>query len=88
MTESRKLVRAKLSLRGLGDLLNNVSRACWVVGVSRQHFHDIKSTQEEGGIDALRAQNRRRPFLEKRVSHEVEDAIAALADGFPAYGQV
>jgi len=88
MTQSQKLVRAKLSLLELGELLNNVSQACRVMGVSRQHFYDIKSAYEEGGIEALKEQNRCRPNLKNRVSQEVEDAIVALADEFPAYGQV
>lgn len=89
MTQSQKLVRAKLSLLELGDLLKNVSEACRVMGVSRQHFYDIKQAYEEGGVEALREHSRRhKPLHKNRVSQELEAAIVALAEEFPAYGQV
>jgi len=50
MPKSQKLIRAKLSLLELGDLFKNTSDACRVMGVSRQHFYDIKKTYEKGGI--------------------------------------
>ena len=89
MTRSQKLVRAKLSLLELGDLLNNVSQACRVMGVSRQHFYDIKNAYEEGGVEALAEQTRRnKPLHKNRVSQELEDAVVAVAEEFPAFGQV
>lgn len=89
MTQSQKLIRAKLSLLELGDLLNNVSKACRVMGVSRQHFYDIKEAYEEGGVEALAEQTRRnKPNHKNRVSQEVEDAVVAMAEEFPAFGQV
>jgi len=89
MTQSQKLVRAKLSLLELGSLLKNVSEACRVMGVSRQHFYDIKQAYESGGIDALAEHNRRsKPLHKNRVSQEIEDAVVVLAESFPAFGQV
>ncbi|MBX7256296.1 MAG: helix-turn-helix domain-containing protein, partial [Candidatus Hydrogenedentes bacterium] len=88
MTQSNKLVRAKLSLLELGELLNNVSQACRTMGVSRQHFYDIKQAYEEGGIEALREQSRRKPNHRNRVAPEIEEAIVKVAEDFPAYGQV
>lgn len=89
MTQSQKLIRAKLSLLELGKLLNNVSEACRVSGVSRQHFYDIKKAYEEGGVEALAEQTRRnKPLHKNRVSQEVEDAVVAVAQEFPAFGQV
>ena len=88
MTQSQKLVRAKRSLLELGELLNNVSQACRVMGVSRQHFYDIKQAYEEGGLEALKEQSRRKPNLKNRIAQEIEDAVVVLADEFPAFGQV
>ena len=48
MTTQEKLIRSKLSLLELGESLNNVSKACKIHGVSRQHFYDIKKAYEKG----------------------------------------
>ena len=58
MTQTDKLVRAKMSLIELGEYLKNVSQACRINGVSRQHFYDLKKAYQEGGIEALKEQNR------------------------------
>ena len=72
MTQSQKLIRAKLSLLELGSLLKNVSEACRVMGVSRQHFYDIKKAYDEGGVEALAEQTRRnKPLHKNRVSQEL-----------------
>jgi len=44
MTQQQKLIRAKMSLLELAEYLKNVSEACRVMGVSRQHFYDIKQS--------------------------------------------
>jgi hypothetical protein len=49
MTTQEKLIRNKLSLLELAEYLKNVSEACKVNGVSRQHFYDIKKASEENG---------------------------------------
>lgn len=87
MTQSNKLIRAKLSLLEVGELLKNVSQACRTMGVSRQHFCDIKQACEAGGIEALREQSRRKPNHRNRVAPEIEVAIVKPAEEFPAYGQ-
>ena len=42
-----------MSLMELAEYLQNVSEACGVMGVSRQHFYDIKKAYAEGGLAAL-----------------------------------
>jgi transposase len=54
MTTQDKLINRKLSLLELADYLKNVSQACKINGVSRQHFYDIKKTYEEHGIEGLK----------------------------------
>ena len=54
MTPQEKLIRNKLSLPELAEYLKNVSEACKINGVSRQHFYDIKQAYEEGGLEGLR----------------------------------
>ncbi len=88
MTHSQKLVRAKMSLIELADYLKSVSEACRVMGVSRQHFYDIKQAYEDGGIDALKEKSRRQPNRKNRIAPEIEEHVIALAYENPAYGQV
>ena len=42
MTTKDKIVRRKLSLLELAQELSNVSRACNVMGYSRQQFYEIR----------------------------------------------
>lgn len=88
MTAQGKVVKAKMSLIDLAEYLNNVSEACRVMGVSRQHFYDIKQAYADGGIEALKEKNRRKPIPKNRVSSDVEDAVLRMTDDYPAYGQL
>jgi transposase InsO family protein len=87
MTTQDKLINRKLSLLELADYLKNVSQACKINGVSRQHFYDIKKTYEEHGIEGLKEKTRRKPCIKNRVAPEVEEAVVAMAIEYPAYGQ-
>jgi transposase InsO family protein len=87
MTTQEKLIRKKQSLIELAEYLQNVSQACKINGVSRQHFYDIKKVYEEQGLEGLREKSRRKPCLKNRVSPEVEDAVLTIAYEYPAYGQ-
>ncbi|MCX5810936.1 MAG: IS481 family transposase [Proteobacteria bacterium] len=87
MTTQEKLIRKKQSLIELAEYLQNVSQACKINGVSRQHFYDIKKTYEEYGLEGLREKSRRKPCLKNRVAPEVEDAVLNMAYEYPAYGQ-
>ena len=87
MTTSERIARRRLSLLELGQYLQNVSEACRVMGVSRQHFYELKKSYEEGGLEALKEKSRRVPNPKNRVAPEVEEAILQFAVEFPAHGQ-
>jgi len=87
MTTQEKLIRNKLSLLELAEYLQNVSEACKVNGVSRQHFYNIKKAYEENGLDGLREKSRREPCMKNRVAPEIEEAVVRMAYEYPAYGQ-
>ena len=36
------MIRRKLSIVELGQALNNVSDTCWKLGISHQHYYDIR----------------------------------------------
>ena len=83
MTTQQKLVRRKLSLLELAEYLNNVSQACKINGVSRQHFYDIKKAYDEHGPEGLVEKTRKKPCLKNRVAPEVEEAGIRMAVEFP-----
>jgi transposase len=69
MTTQEKLINHKLSLLELAEYLKNVSQACKINGVSRQHFYDIKKSYEEHG---LKEKSRHKPSKKNRVASETE----------------
>jgi transposase InsO family protein len=88
MSTQQKIIRNKLGLLNLAEELGNVSRACKVMGYSRDTFYRYKQAVEEGGVEALVEQSRRKPNLRNRTAPEIEGAIVALALDEPALGQV
>ena len=88
MTTQEKLIKRKLSIIELAEFLNNVSQACKIHGVSRQHFYDIRKAYEEHGLEGLKEKTRRKPCFKNRVAPEVEEAVVKMAYEYPAYGQL
>jgi transposase InsO family protein len=88
MTINEKIIKNKLGLLNLAEELGNVSRACKVMGFSRDTFYRYKEAMEEGGIDSLIDQNRRKPNLKNRIDEKTEEAAVAMATDNPALGQV
>lgn len=84
---SNPIIKHKAGLLNLAQELGNVSRACKVMGVSRDTFYRYHELVEEGGIDALINKSRRSPNVRNRVDEQTEVAVVASALEFPAYGQ-
>ena len=53
MTTDKKVARRKLSLLELASDLGNVSKACRVIGYSRQQFYEIRRNFQTCGADGL-----------------------------------
>ena len=83
-----KIIKHKVGLLNLAEELNNVARACKIMGVSRDTFYRYKSAVEGGGVEALFDQSRRKPNHKNRVDEQIEQAVCAYAVDFPAHGQV
>ncbi len=81
------IIKHKAGLLNLAEELGNVSKACKVMGVSRDTFYRYQELVEEGGVDALINQSRRGPNLKNRVDLEVEQAVVDYAIEQPAHGQ-
>ena len=81
------IIKHKAGLLNLAEELGNVSKACKIMGVSRDTFYRYQELAEEGGIDALVNQNRRVPNLKNRADEATERAVVEYAVEFPAHGQ-
>lgn len=82
-----KIIKHKVGLLNLAEELGNVSKACKMMGLSRDTFYRYKAAVDEGGIEALFDQNRRKPNLKNRVDDATEQAVIAHAIEYPAHGQ-
>ena len=87
MTTKDKVARRKLSLLELAKELDNVSRACKVMGYSRQQFYEIRRNFQTYGAEGLldRLPGPRGPHP-NRVAAKVEEAILAHAMDHPCHG--
>jgi len=81
------IIKHKAGLLNLAEELGNVSRACKVMGVSRDTFYRYQELVETGGIDSLIDKTRRKANIKNRVDETTEQAVIASAVEQPAFGQ-
>ncbi len=85
---NQSVIKHKTSLLTLAQELGNVSKACKLMGFSRDTFYRYKKAHEEGGVDALIDANRKKPNLKNRVDEATENRVVQFAIDYPAYGQL
>lgn len=87
MATKDKIARRKLSLLDLASELSNVSRACKVMGYSRQQFYEIRRNFQTYGAEGLidRLPGARGPHP-NRVPAEIEQAVLAHGLDHPCHG--
>ncbi|MCL1131445.1 helix-turn-helix domain-containing protein, partial [Shewanella sairae] len=81
------IIKHKAGLLNLAEELGNVSRACKVMGVSRDTFYRYQELVEDGGLDGLIEKTRRTPNLKNRVDEATEQSVIKYATDYPAHGQ-
>jgi len=84
----QNVIKHKVGLLNLAAELGNVSRACKVMGFSRDTFYRYQATVETGGVEALIDANRRKPNPKNRVEEIAGSAVAAFALEQPAFGRL
>lgn len=87
MTTDQKVARRKLSLLELATELGNVSKACKLIGYSRQQFYEIRRNFQTFGSEGLldRLPGPRGPHP-NRVDDSVEQAILDYCLTYPTHG--
>jgi len=86
-TVQQKIISNKLGLLNLAEELQNVSKACKIMGYSRDTFYRYKELKDEGGVDALVEKSRRKPNLKNRIDEAIEGQVVQMATDNPAFGQ-
>ena len=87
MRINEKIIRNKVGLLTLAEELGNVSKACQVMGFSRDTFYRDKAAVEERGIENLLDKSRSQPTLKNCVVECIEKRVITLAVENPAMGQ-
>ena len=85
---TKTVIKHKIGLLNLAEVLGNVSKACRIMGLSRDTFYRYQNAVEQGGVEALIDRSRRKPNLKNRVDEQTEAAVLAYAIEQPAHGQV
>ena len=81
------IIKHKAGLLNLAEELGNVSKACKIMGFSRDTFYRYQELTQDGGVEALIERSKRKPNIKNRVDESIEKAVLDYAINQPAHGQ-
>jgi len=87
MHTNQKIIKNKIGLLNLAEELGNVSRACKIMGFSRDTFYRYKELVEKGGWENLIEKTRRKPNVKNRIDEATERVVLDFSMEYPAHGQ-
>lgn len=85
---NEKFIKNKVGLLNLAQELGNISKACQIMGYSRETFYRYQEAVQQGGVEALLEKDRRKPNLMNRVDPLIEQRVINYAIEFPTHGQL
>jgi len=83
LNTNERIIKHKVGLLNLAEELGNVSKACQVMGLSRDTFYRYKSAVEEGGVEALLKVVANPPALDANTDSDgdgLDDAAEGAGD--------
>jgi transposase InsO family protein len=86
MTPAEIIYQRRVRALDLAAELNNVSKACRLLGVSRTSFYEWRNTAERYGLEALMPKDRRRPQEPNETPTHVVADLLSLAVVEPTIG--
>jgi hypothetical protein len=88
MSETQRLVKARLGILALAAELHNIAKACKLAGLSRSQFYAMKKAYETYGKDGLAPRVRPKPQMPNRTPTVVEQQILLQTCVNPALSYV